>query len=574
MAMDRLLSMAADHRWRWLGFGPLNKGGRQAPCSPLARALKASVAFTLLALTACGGSGGGGDPVTPPQPTAPTLPTGRVSPASLVPAPCVAGATASGTAYVNAEVEPSLARAPGNAQVLLAAWQQDRWSDGGARAIVSAVSSSGGANWSLQLHPMSRCGGALPGTAGDFDRASDPWVDVGADGTLHLMALALTGSALQAGSSNAMLASRSTDGGVSWSAPQALVRDGATLFNDKNTLTVDTVDPNRVYAVWDRLDAAGNGPTLLARSVNAGLSWEPAREIYRPPAPAGGSAQTIGNRVLVVAAGAQRGTLVNVFTQIDVSGGSPRNSVRVVRSTDLGLTWGPAITIGEHRGVGARDPTTGVAIRDGAIVPNATAGPDGSLWVAWQDSRFSGGLRDGIAVSRSLDGGLTWSPITQASNSGTAAAFTPTLSVRDDGLVGLMYFDLRPDTASASTLLAAVWLATSRDGVNWAEAPVWSGFDMAQAPNARGLFLGDYMGLVSDGASFVPLLSLSSTDLNNRTDIYLLRVNAGTTAARQTLSAERPLSNTEFQARRQAFTQRAMERRVPDWGRRVKLDDQ
>ena len=131
------------------------------------------------------------------------------------------------------------------------------------------------------------------------------------------MALALSGSALQAGSSNAMLASRSTDGGASWSAPQALVRDGATLFNDKNTLTVDTVDPSFVYAVWDRLDAAGNGPTLLARSVNAGISWEPVREICRPPAPAAGSAQTIGNRVLVVAAGAQRGTLVNVFTQIE-----------------------------------------------------------------------------------------------------------------------------------------------------------------------------------------------------------------------------------------------------------------
>lgn len=563
--------MAADHRWRWPGKRAPNRGG-QALFSQGRRAfgLGGSIGVLLSAwlLASCGGGGGSGaaeEPVTLP------LPSGRVSTTSLVAANCAAGASATSTAFTNAEVEPSLARAPGDAQRLLAAWQQDRWSDGGARAIVSAISSNGGGNWSLRLHPMSRCGGALPGTAGDFDRATDPWVDVGADGTLHLMALALSGSALQAGSSNAMLASRSTDGGVSWSTPQALVRDGATLFNDKNTLTVDTVDPSFVYAVWDRLDPVGNGPTLLARSVNAGLSWEPAREIYRPPAPLGGTAQTIGNRVLVVAAGAQRGTLVNVFTQIDVSAGSPRNSVRVVRSSDRGLTWGPAITIGDHRGVGARDPTTGVAIRDGAIVPNATAAPDGSLWVAWQDSRFSGGLRDGIAVSRSLDGGQTWSPVTQASNSGTAAAFTPTLSVRDDGLVGLMYFDLRPDTTSASTLLAAVWLATSRDGANWAEAPVWSGFDMAQAPNARGLFLGDYMGMVSDGSSFVPLLSLSSTDLNNRTDVYLLRVNPGATAQRSSSSWEAPLSEAQFQARRQAFTQRVMEQRLPDWGRRVKL---
>jgi hypothetical protein len=548
----------------------LNKGGQRPTNLGLSGWLRRGVCATAVVLAACGGGGGGGNSVAEESPALP-LPSNRVSAASPVAASCLAGSTASSIAYNNAEVEPSLAQAPGNPQLLLAAWQQDRWSDGGARAIVSAVSSNGGASWSPLLHPMSRCGGAQPGSAGDFDRASDPWVDVGADGTLHLMALALSGGALQAGSSNAMLASRSTDGGRSWSTPQALVRDGAALFNDKNTLTVDTLDPNYVYAVWDRLDVAGNGPTLLARSVNAGASWEAAREIYRPPAATGGSAQTIGNRVLVVGAGAQRGTLVNVFTQIDVSGGTTRNTVRVVRSNDRGLTWGAAITIGEHRGVGAKDPTTGAAIRDGAIVPNATAAPDGSLWVAWQDSRFSGGLRDGIAVSRSVDGGQTWSTITQASNSGTAAAFTPTLTVRADGLVGLMYFDLRPDTASTSTLLSAVWLATTRDGITWAETPVWSSFDMTQAPNARGLFLGDYMGLVSDGAQFVPLLALSGADLNNRTDVYLLRVNPAATALRGSGALEVPLSDADFQARRQAFTQRQMERRVPDWGRRVQL---
>ncbi len=568
--------MAGHHRWRWPRAWATNQGeprhSEQGCGRSLAWALRLGVSAAVLALASCGGSGGsGGSGGALDDPGPPPLPTGRVSTANPVLPTCSAGVSPSSTAYGNAEVEPSLARAPAPAQLLLAAWQQDRWNDGGARAIVSAVSGNGGGSWSLVLHPMSRCGGALAGSAGDFERASDPWVDVGADGTLHLMALAFSGSALQAGSSNAMLASRSTDGGRTWSAPWALARDGATLFNDKNTLTVDTLDPNFVYAVWDRLDVAGYGPTLLARSLNAGASWEAAREIYRPPTPSGATAQTIGNRVLVVKSGAQRGTLVNVFTQIDVNAGSTRNTVRVLRSSDQGLTWGPAITIGEHRGVGAKDPTTGVAIRDGAIVPTAAAAPDGSLWVAWQDSRFSGGLRDGIAVSRSLDGGLTWSPIAQASNSGTAAAFTPTLSVRDDGLVGLMYFDLRPDTSSAGTLLAAVWLASTRDGVSWAEAPVWSTFDMSQAPNARGLFLGDYMGLVSDGAQFVPLLALSSSDTNNRTDVYLLRVNAATSLVRSALAVESPLSDAEFQARRQAFTQRVMERRLPEWGRRVKL---
>lgn len=316
---------------------------------------------------------------------------------------------------------------------------------------------------------MSRCGGAAAGSSGDFERATDPWVDVGSDGVMHLMGLAFSGATFAANSKSAMLASRSIDGGRTWSAPQTLVLDGETLFNDKNTLTVDALDPRFVYAVWDRLDTTGNGPTLLARSTDAGLSWEPAREIYRPPAAPGGTAQTIGNRIVVLTGGAQRGLLVNVFTQIDTSAntsaGTSRNTVRVQRSADRRLSWSAPVTVAEHRALGVRNPSTGTAIRDGGIIPNIAAGPDGRLWVPWQDSRFSGGLRDAIAVSRSSDGGATWSTPVHASHSGSAPAFTPTLHVREDGLVGLLYFDLRPDTADTGTLLAAAWLATSRDGL-------------------------------------------------------------------------------------------------------------
>ena len=360
-------------------------------------------------LQSCGG-GGGGEASVPAASLTPT--SGRVSADSAVAAACTGGG-AVGVLYANAEVEPSLARSSTNPQLLLAAWQQDRWSDGGARAIVSAVSQDGGAAWTRTLLPLSRCGGAAAGSAGDFERASDPWVDVGSDGVLHVMGLAFSGAIFAPNSRNAMLASRSTDGGRSWSAPQTLALDGATFFNDKNTLTVDPLDPRFVYAVWDRLDTAGNGPTLLARSTDAGLSWEPAREIYRPPAAAGGTAQTIGNRIVVLTGGALRGLLVNVFTQIDVTAGVARNTVRVQRSTD---------------------------------------------------------------------GGTTWSTPVAASHSGTEPAFTPTLHVREDGLVGLLYFDLRPDTADTGTLLAASWLATSRDGLAWADTVVWTLFNLAQAP--------------------------------------------------------------------------------------------
>src|ERR1700747_3709168 len=45
-----------------------------------------------------------------------------------------------GTNYVNAEVEPSVAVDPTHPSDIIAAFQQDRWSNGGARGLSTAIS--------------------------------------------------------------------------------------------------------------------------------------------------------------------------------------------------------------------------------------------------------------------------------------------------------------------------------------------------------------------------------------------------------------------------------------------------
>ena len=537
-------------------------------------------------LTACGGGGGGSDPpvVTPPVTTPPLAV--RVSQATPVVAGCTGGRT-TGATFADAEVEPFVAVSPINANHLLGTWQQDRASDGGARALVSAVSFDAGRTWAQTMHPMSRCGGALPGSVGDHERASDPWVDIGADGTAFMMGLVFSGSALAAGSSNEMVVSRSTDGGRTWGQPVSLQRDGALGFNDKNTLTADATDARYVYAVWDRLEPSGNGPTLLARSSNAGLSWEPARAIYSPTAAAAVS-QTIGNRIVVLSDGAERGTLVNVFVQIDTTGANSTTTLRAIRSTDKGLTWGPPVTIADHRAVGTRDPDTAAPVRDGAIVPNVVAGAGGVLWVAWQDARFSGGQRDAIAVSRSSDGGRSWSAPLAVNKDANVAAFIPTLYVKPDGLVGLLHYDLRSNTADASTLLADLWLLTSRDGLSWTETAVARAFDLNFAPRVNaGLFVGDYLGLVASGNTFIPFAVLPGTSTANRTDVLAFRMDAsadglkqpqsvsGAHRAREAAAAAAisgALSDAAFARARSQTIQRAMETRIPGWRRLVKAD--
>jgi hypothetical protein len=492
------------------------------PRACLAACRTAGLVSVLVAmLVGCGGGGGGGATVVAPPPATAALPGVRVSAASPVPAGCNGGRS-SGTVFRNAEAEPMVAVSPLDSRNLVAVWQQDRASNGGALALVSAVSFDGGLTWARTLHPMSRCGGAPGGSAGDHERVSDPWVDFGPDGTVHLMGLAFDGDEFSAGSSTELLASRSTDGGRTWGPPASLLRDGSTVFNDKNTLTADPTDARYVYAVWDRIDASGSGPTWMARSSNGGLSWEPARPIYAPVAP-GGSSQTIANRIVVLTDGPERGTLVNLFLQID-SGGT--NRLRVIRSADKGLSWSEAVTIAEQHSVGARDPETGKAIRDGALVPSIATGPGSAVWVAWQDARFSGGLRDAIAVARSADGGRSWSPPVAVNRSPAVAAFTPTLQVRADGLIGLMHFDLRSNTSDANTLLGDLWLLTSRNGLDWSETPLARGFDIAEAPNVSGgYFLGDYHGLASAGTRWLPVAVLPTGDSANRTDVVALPVD-------------------------------------------------
>lgn len=515
-----------------------------------------TLALSLLLLSACGGGGGGADtpPAGPPPAQTPDFPlpgSGRLSAPSPIAADCTGGG-ASGTLYVNAEVEPWLAAHPGTPDILLAGWQQDRWSGGAARATQSAVSTDGGQTWRRTLHPFSRCGGAVPGSPGDVERASDPWVDIGPGGVMHAMALGASGAAQQAGSVSTMLATRSLDNGLSWQPVQALVRDTGSLFHDKNALTADPFNAAFVYAVWNRLDARGNGPSFLARSIDGGASWEPARAIYTPTQ-AGGTAQTIGNRIVAVGPG----VLVNVFVQIDTVGNGSSSWVGVVRSTNFGQTWGMPVRIAEHRAVGTRDPqNTSQPVRDGAILPSIAVGSNGRLWVAWHSAE-PGGRFDRIAVSTSDDGGLGWTAPQIVNRRTDVAAFTPTLAAGRNGEVGLMHFDLRDDTSDPATLPTSAWLLTSSDGRSWRETKVWGPVDLARAPVARGYFLGDYMGLVSAGNRYRALLALPQADPANRTEIHLLTVDPATGTSTHTAQ---PLAAPS--AAQQALLERAAHERT------------
>jgi hypothetical protein len=421
-------------------------------------------------------------------------------------APGCEGVPTTGFAYTGAEVEPSIAVNPTNPNNLVGAWQQDRWSNGGARGLGSAYSLDGGGTWTRTSVPFSRCSGGTAANGGDYERATDPWVTFAPDGTVYQIALAFNS---QRNGDNAILVARSADGGRTWSIPVTLRRDGAANFNDKEAITADPTDVRYVYAVWDRL-TGNNGPTWFARTVNGGATWEPARNLYDPDP----NSQTINNQIVVL----PDGTLVLFFTEL-ANVGPPNMRLRIMRSTDKGATWSAPITIAGIQTVGTVDPDTGTGIRDGSILGSIAAGKDGTLAVAWQDSRFSG-THDDIAFSRSTDGGLTWTATACMSCGTPAPALLPAVAIRDDGVIGVAYYSLAANTADPATLPTLYMLATSSDGITWAQRQLADPFDYATAALAGGrYFIGDYMGMTTIGASFVPFFAQTTGNPNNRSDI-------------------------------------------------------
>ena len=97
----------------------------------------------------------------------------------------VARQTAAGSVnYPDSEVEPYVAVNPANPMHLIGTFQQDRWNDGGANGLTNVVSTNGGASWSLAAGQpaFTICEGAVSGSPGYLDRATDPWVAFSADG--------------------------------------------------------------------------------------------------------------------------------------------------------------------------------------------------------------------------------------------------------------------------------------------------------------------------------------------------------------------------------------------------------
>jgi hypothetical protein len=419
---------------------------------------------------------------------------------------------------LDSEVEPWIAVNPTNPDNLVATWQQDRWTNAGARGHGVAVSFDGGETWlPLVIPGLTLCSGGV------FQRASDPWLSFGPEGDLYH--IALSGSnPFQPGGRVDVVVSKSNDGGLTWGDPVTISESTDPSFNDKQTLTADPTDDRFVYAVWARLHDQGGGATLVARSTDGGDTWEPERIVADPPSPT----FSLGHQIVVL----PDGTLVMLMLERD-------SGVRLAikRSIDKGTSWVPAGDPMPVLDVGQ----PAVAVTDLQLIRAAEINFDVAvdrttrdLYAVWQDKLLAGGPPlPAIAFSVSSDGGLTWSGPTSIAKTPPnldpflEQSLLPSVHVSDDGVVGVTYYDFRNDS-SPSEILTDYWFIycdpSRRDcthsgswehEIRLTEEP----FDFLTAPLAGAtqtvglnLFLGDYVGLASAGSDFLALFPQSSPE--------------------------------------------------------------
>jgi hypothetical protein len=223
------------------------------------------------------------------------------------------------------------------------------------------------------------------------------------------------------------------------------------------------------------------------------------------------------------------GELVDFFDLIRVASNRQQTrgfSIALIRSDDHGATWSKRATIVDRHFtfqglvIDPDDPnTTTRVVRTGDIIPQGTVDPNsGAIYLVFQDARF--GPRSSIAFTQSLDGGRTWSPTIKINKTppnirlGNQQAFNPVVTVLADGTIGVRYSDFRNNTPDVATLGTDEFLihchpdtpTACTNPANWGDEvkQTDASYNMRQAPFARGWFVGDYVGMDTDGEDFLP----------------------------------------------------------------------
>lgn len=434
------------------------------------------------------------------------------------------------TIYRNSEAQPYIAVNPLNKKEVVAVFEQDvvgstATENLGALSIGVTYSYDGGKTWNYSDSLVTQlCSG------GFADTVSNIWINYGSNEKVYLTAtfsnISLNPNTLN---QSGVFVSVSSDNGKNWSFPIILdasshyVNEPTQAFPliSKATITVDPNDPDNLYAVWSR---SADGTTLhsdaiFSKSTDAGLTWSANAVLYNPFTDTqfatinngiANNMSVTNNRIVIL----PDGNLLNFMTRTYAAPGTTNPQfvndvwpyqyrlfdIAFTRSTNGGTTWNlnatPVVSIdGNNTFTGGYtydcpNITGGVGAQTSTLGSNqffdVAVNPDNSyLYVVYQSGEFTPAQLPQVALVSSRDSGITWSDSVRVSrtsfNAPNPQAFTPSVTVAEGNVVGIMYYDFRKSDTSIPTTSTNtktnVWFAQYKETVSSSGGSTGIGLD-------------------------------------------------------------------------------------------------
>jgi hypothetical protein len=373
------------------------------------------------------------------------------------------------------------------ASTIVTTFQVGRVFGGGSSDIGFATSTNGGTSWTSNFLP----GLTVNFRGGPFPAASDPSVAFDARHNVWLIA----SLGVNTSGSNAVLTSRSTDGGLTWSNP-VTVSTGAL---DKDWIVCDNTSTSPFFGhCYTEFDVTSAGNAIrLSTSTDGGLHW----------------GTPIGNSSGATGLGGQPVVRPNGTVIVPHLSGS---QIRSFRSIDGGASWRATVVVAS-----VNQHVTAGNLRVNEPLPSAEIDGAGTVYLTWQDCRFRSGCTSNDIVLSKSTSETTWGAPTRVpidATTSTVDHFTPGIGIDRStsgtgARVGLTYYFYPVANCSSTTCQLDVgYISSTNGGTSWSGATQLAGpMSLSWLPNtSQGRMFGDYISTsVRSGGNAYAALSIA-----------------------------------------------------------------